>query len=126
MEGGDIDVGNSKYGGQEAMIIFENVFIPTDKIFMDGEIEFAAMLVERFTSYHRRSYVCKSGVGDALIGAAAAIADLHGVRTLYNSHLRMFSDQMVCNDEDEQIMNVDDWMDVDLEMILDSDAEDAP
>lgn len=79
MEGGSIDVGNAKYGGQEAMVIFEDVFIPNEYIFMDGEYEFASMLVERFTTYHRRSYVCKSGVGDALIGAAASIAEMNGV-----------------------------------------------
>ncbi|MEM6317037.1 MAG: 4-hydroxyphenylacetate 3-hydroxylase N-terminal domain-containing protein [Bacteroidota bacterium] len=79
MEEGDIDVGNAKYGGQEAMVIFDNVFIPHKYIFMDGEYDFAAMLVERFTAYHRRSYVCKSGVGDVLIGAAASIADMNGV-----------------------------------------------
>ena len=45
----------------------------------DGEYEFASMLVERFTAYHRRSYVCKSGVGDVLIGAAATIAEYNGV-----------------------------------------------
>ncbi|MFK7844925.1 MAG: 4-hydroxyphenylacetate 3-hydroxylase family protein [Rhodothermales bacterium] len=79
MEGGSIDVGNAKYGGQEAMVIFEDVFIPNKYIFMDGEVEFAAMLVERFTTYHRRSYVCKSGVGDVLIGAAATIAEYNGI-----------------------------------------------
>ena len=79
METGNIDVGNEKFSGQEAMVIFENVFIPKDKIFMDGEYDYAAKLVERFTCYHRRSYVCKSGVGDALIGAAATIADYNGV-----------------------------------------------
>ncbi|MFL2547512.1 MAG: 4-hydroxyphenylacetate 3-hydroxylase family protein [Candidatus Rariloculaceae bacterium] len=79
MEEGDIDAGNAKFGGQEAMIIFEDVFIPWERLFMDGEYEFAAMLVERFTCYHRRSYVCKSGVGDVLIGAAATIADYNGV-----------------------------------------------
>lgn len=79
MEGGSIDVGNQKFGGQEAMVIFEDVFIPNDLIFMDGEYDFAAMLVERFTTYHRRSYVCKSGVGDVLIGAAAAIAEMNGI-----------------------------------------------
>jgi len=46
---------------------------------MDGEYEFASMLIERFTCYHRRSYVCKTGVGDVLIGAAASIADYNGV-----------------------------------------------
>jgi 4-hydroxybutyryl-CoA dehydratase/vinylacetyl-CoA-Delta-isomerase len=86
MEDGDMDVGNARYGGQEAMVIFRDVFIPRDKIFMHGEVEFAAMLVERFTCYHRRSYVCKSGVGDVLIGAAAAIADYNGVSGA--SHIR--------------------------------------
>jgi 4-hydroxybutyryl-CoA dehydratase/vinylacetyl-CoA-Delta-isomerase len=78
MEPGDIDAGNAQYGGQEAMMIFENVFIPNELIFMDGEYEFASLLVERFTCYHRRSYVCKSGVGDVLIGAAATIAEYNG------------------------------------------------
>ncbi len=86
LEGGDIDTGNAKFSGQEAMVIFDDVFIPNERIFMDGEYEFAAMLVERFTCYHRRSYVCKSGVGDALIGAAAAIADYNGVERA--SHIR--------------------------------------
>ncbi len=79
MEGGDIDPGNRRFGGQEAMIVFEDVFIPNELMFMDGETEFAAMLVERFTCYHRRSYVCKSGVGDVLIGAAATVAEYNGV-----------------------------------------------
>lgn len=79
MEGGSIDQGNAIFGGQEAMVIFENVYIPNELIFMDGEIDFASMLVERFTTYHRRSYVCKSGVGDVLIGASGEIADLNGV-----------------------------------------------
>ncbi len=79
MEGGSIDQGNSSYSGQEAMVLFENVFVPNQLIFMDGEYDFASMLVERFTTYHRRSYVCKSGVGDALIGAAASIAEYNGV-----------------------------------------------
>nr|MBV6629979.1 hypothetical protein [Oceanococcus sp. HetDA_MAG_MS8] len=79
MEEGDIDVGNAQYGGQEAMVIFDEVFIPHEWVFMQGETDYAAMLVERFTSYHRRSYVCKSGVGDVLIGAAAQVADYNGV-----------------------------------------------
>ena len=78
-ESGDIDAGNAQFSGQEAMIIFDNVFIPTKHVFMDGETEYASSLVERFTCYHRRSYVCKTGVGDVLIGAAAAIADYNGV-----------------------------------------------
>lgn len=86
LEGGTIDVGNTSYGGQEAMVILENVFIPNELIFMDGEYEFASMLVERFTCYHRRSYVCKSGLGDVIIGAAATIAEYNGVDKV--SHIK--------------------------------------
>ena len=86
MEEGDLDAGNAKFSGQEAMIIFDNVFIPNELIFMDGEVEFASMLVERFTCYHRRSYVCKTGLGDVLVGAAAAIADYNGVSNA--SHIK--------------------------------------
>ena len=85
-EGGDIDPGNTKFAGQEAIIIFDNVLIPWDKIFMYGEHEFASMLIERFTCYHRRSYVCKTGLGDVLIGAAAAIADYNGLSK--TSHIK--------------------------------------
>tara|TARA_B100000131_G_scaffold198517_1_gene190693 strand:+ start:647 stop:2092 length:1446 start_codon:yes stop_codon:yes gene_type:complete len=85
-EGGSLDVGNQFYSGQEAMVIFDNVFIPNDLIFMDGEYNFASMLVERFTSYHRRSYVCKSGVGDVVIGAGATIAEFNGVEE--SSHIK--------------------------------------
>lgn len=79
MEGGEIDPGNRRYGGQEAMIILDEVFVPREYLFMDGEVEHAATLVDRFTTYHRRSYVCKSGVGDVLIGAAATVAEFNGV-----------------------------------------------
>ena len=86
LEGGEIDQGNAKFSGQEAMIVLDDVFVPNECLFMDGETEFAAALVERFTAYHRRSYVCKTGVGDVLIGAAALIADYNGVSNV--SHVR--------------------------------------
>ncbi len=86
MEEGDIDSGNAQFAGQEAMIILDNVFIPWDKIFMDGEYEFASMLIERFTCYHRRSYVCKTGLGDVLIGAASTISDYNGIPNV--SHIK--------------------------------------
>ena len=86
MEPGEYDVGNKYFAGQEAMVIFHNVFIPNKYIFMNGEFEFSSMLVERFTTYHRRSYVCKSGVGDVLIGAAATIAEYNGVEEA--SHIK--------------------------------------
>lgn len=79
MEGGDIDVGNSRFGGHEALMVFDDVFIPWDNVFMCGEYAFSGLLVERFAGYHRQSYGgCKVGVGDVLIGAAALAADYNG------------------------------------------------
>ena len=79
LEANKIDVGNINYGGQEAVVIFDNTFIPWDKVYMDGEVDFSGMLVERFAGYHRQSYGgCKTGNGDVLIGATQAIADFNG------------------------------------------------
>ena len=77
-EQGDIDKGNARFGGQEVLVVFDDVFIPHEHVMMDGEYEFAQEMVARFTAYHRASYVCKTGLGDVLVGAAAAIADYNG------------------------------------------------
>lgn len=80
LEGGSIDVGNSQFGGHEALMVFDDLFVPWENVLMCGEYEFSGMLVERFAGYHRQSYGgCKVGVGDVLIGAAALAADYNGV-----------------------------------------------
>ena len=86
IDGGEIDAGNAQFSGQEATIIFDNVFVPYAHVFMDGEYDYAADLVERFTAYHRASYVCKTGLGDVLAGAAATAADYNGVARV--SHIK--------------------------------------
>ncbi|MBR1644716.1 MAG: 4-hydroxyphenylacetate 3-hydroxylase family protein [Bacteroidales bacterium] len=76
----DIDLGNSEFGGHEALVVFDNVFVPNERVFMCKEYDFAGMMVERFAGYHRQSYGgCKVGVGDVLIGAAAVAAEYNGV-----------------------------------------------
>ncbi len=80
LENCPMDVGNVQFGGVEALVVFDDVFIPNERIFLNGETEFAGMMVERFAGYHRQSYGgCKVGVGDVLIGAAALAADYNGV-----------------------------------------------
>lgn len=87
LEDGKPDVGNFFYGGCEAMVVFDDVFVPKERIFMNREYSFAGRLVELFTSHHRASYGgCKVGVGDVLIGATAAVAEAHG--TEKSSHVR--------------------------------------
>lgn len=79
LEGGTLDMGNVSFGGHEALVVFDNVFVPWDRVFMCGETDFAGQLVEIFSAYHRQSYACKVGVGDVLIGATQLAAEYNGV-----------------------------------------------
>jgi len=82
-----LDVGNPNFGGQEVLTVFDDVFVPAERIFLDGEVDQSGKLVERFAAYHRQSYGgCKVGVGDVLIGATALIAQMNGVARA--SHIR--------------------------------------
>lgn len=86
---GKIDQGNAKYGvvGGEALIIFDDVFVPWERVFMYKEYEFTGTLVDRFASYHRQNYgACKAGNLDVLIGATASLASMQG--TLKASHVK--------------------------------------
>lgn len=86
-ENADVDLGNRRFGGQEALVVFDDVFVPNDRIFLCGEYEFAGILVERFAGYHRSSYGgCKVGVGDSLIGAAALVSEYNGAQKA--SHIK--------------------------------------
>ena len=78
LETGRMDVGNPFFGGHEALVIFDQVFVPWERVFMYREHEFAGSLVEKFAAYHRQSYACKVGVGDVLIGASQTIAEYNG------------------------------------------------
>jgi len=87
LEETELDVGNPRFGGQEALIVFDDVFVPWERVYMCGEVEFSGALVERFAGFHRQSYGgCKVGVGDVLIGAAALAAEYNGVARA--SHIR--------------------------------------
>ncbi len=77
-----LDQGNACFGivGGEAMTVLDNVFVPWERVFMCGEVEFAGAMVEKFASYHRQNYGgCKSGVSDIIIGATYASLEYIGV-----------------------------------------------
>ncbi len=84
-----IDQGNPEYGivGGEALVVFDNVFVPWEQVFMCGEYDFAFDLVERFATAHRQNYGgCKVGLADVLTGATYALAEVQG--TANASHIR--------------------------------------
>ena len=76
-----IDLGNINYGlRQTNMVIFDDVFIPMDRVFLKGEVEFAGKLVGYFTAHHRGGGAgCKGGFGDILLGATALMLDTNGL-----------------------------------------------
>jgi 4-hydroxybutyryl-CoA dehydratase / vinylacetyl-CoA-Delta-isomerase len=79
-EGASIDLGLPRFGGCETLMVFDNVFVPWERVFLCGEVEFTWPLVNRFAIGHRSSYgVAGAGVGDVAVGAVVAMADANGV-----------------------------------------------
>jgi len=81
------DIGNIYYSKYCPTLIFDDVFVPWERVFMCGETEFASEMVVRFSSFHRQSHGgCKSGKIDCMIGAALTMMDYNG--TAKASHLK--------------------------------------
>jgi len=70
----------SQYGGTDAFTIFDNVFVPWDRVFMMGEVEFAPLYGGTTAIYHRFNYTaCKPAWTDLFIGACALAAEYNNV-----------------------------------------------
>ena len=77
----------SRQGDLESMTVFDNVFVPNERIFLNGETEFAGPLALNFALYHRHSYTgCKPGTGDVILGVTALLADYNGIKK--ESHVK--------------------------------------
>lgn len=64
----------------EGLIIFDNVFVPMNRVFMLRDWQMSGILVEIFSAYHRQGYGgCKSGLADVIIGASYNLAKQVGV-----------------------------------------------
>ncbi len=65
----------------ESLIIFDDVFVPWERVFMCGEWQFSQVLAYAFASYHRLFGTCKmTGMLEVMTGAASLIAEFNGVR----------------------------------------------
>jgi len=74
----------TKYLNKEGMIIFNNVFIPKERIFLCGEHRFAATFANLFATLHRFSYLaCKPAIYDTMTGTAMLISEYNGTRGEY-------------------------------------------
>jgi 4-hydroxybutyryl-CoA dehydratase/vinylacetyl-CoA-Delta-isomerase len=79
---------SSKYIGVEAMTIFDDVFVPEERIFMCGEWDQSVKLPFYFSGLHRQSKcACSAGHTDLMVGTAALLADVNGLG-MHTSHIR--------------------------------------
>jgi len=77
----------SSYGVSDSLIVFDNTFIPKERVFMCGEWEFGRRLALLFADSHRHSYTgCKPAVSDILCGATALAAEANNIEKV--DHVR--------------------------------------
>jgi len=76
------ELGNPLYGQREtSMVIFDDVFVPWDRVFHCGEYKYSVKLVTRFAKTHRMTCggTCKVGFMNHIIGAAKLIQEYKGL-----------------------------------------------
>lgn len=70
----------NEFGMADSLTVFDNVFVPWERVFMCGEWEFGARLALLFANYHRHTYCgCKPAVTDIIMGLTALAAEYNGV-----------------------------------------------
>src|SRR5271170_2404904 len=71
---------SARHKMMETLTVFDDVFVPKDRIFLNGEIDFAGLLALTFVRYHRFTAVSyKLPLLELLAGAGYAIAEANGV-----------------------------------------------
>ena len=76
-----------KYGVSDSVVVFDNVFVPNERVFMCGEWEFGRRIALLFADSHRHSYSgCKPGVSDILCGTTALAAEANNIQKV--GHVR--------------------------------------
>ena len=76
-----------EYGVSDSFIIFDNVFVPKERVFMCREWEFGRRLALLFADSHRHSYTgCKPALSDILCGTTALVAEANNIEGV--SHVR--------------------------------------
>ncbi|GIX46308.1 MAG: 4-hydroxybutyryl-CoA dehydratase [Candidatus Tectimicrobiota bacterium] len=70
----------SRHKMTETLTVFEDVFVPRERVFMCKEWQYAGALARTFVEFHRFTAISyKLPLTDALVGAAQLIADYHGL-----------------------------------------------
>lgn len=84
---------SAKYGQSTGVVMFDDVFVPWERVFMAGETEEAGFLTTSYATHHRHSCIgARAGFGDLLIGAGALMIEANGLDIERHGHVR---EQMV-------------------------------
>ena len=71
----------------DTLTVFDDVFVPTERVFLKREWPFAGVLANTFVEFHRFTAVSyKPPLCDLFIGAAALLAEYNGIERA--SHVR--------------------------------------
>ncbi len=80
---------SAKYGQSTAVCIFEDVFVPWERVFMAGEAGHTEFLVTTYANHHRHSCIAaRAGFGDLLIGAGVLMSEANGLDPNDYGHIR--------------------------------------
>ncbi len=84
---------SAKYGQSTGVVVFEDVFVPHERVFLAGEYEEGGFLTTSYATHHRHSCIgARAGFGDLLIGAGAIMVEANGLDPDRHGHIR---EQMV-------------------------------
>jgi 4-hydroxybutyryl-CoA dehydratase / vinylacetyl-CoA-Delta-isomerase len=80
---------SAKYGQSVAVVLFDDVFVPHERVFLAGECEAGGHLTATYATHHRHSCIgARAGFGDLLIGAAALMIEANGLDPDRHGHIR--------------------------------------
>jgi 4-hydroxybutyryl-CoA dehydratase / vinylacetyl-CoA-Delta-isomerase len=80
---------SAKYGQSTGVVIFDDVFVPHDRVFLAGEVEEGGFLTTSYATHHRHSCIgARAGFGDLLIGASALMIEANGLDPERHGHIR--------------------------------------
>jgi 4-hydroxybutyryl-CoA dehydratase / vinylacetyl-CoA-Delta-isomerase len=70
-------------------VIFDDVFVPHNRVFLAGETEEGGFLTTSYATHHRHSCIgARAGFGDLLIGAGALMIEANGLDPNRHAHIR--------------------------------------
>jgi 4-hydroxybutyryl-CoA dehydratase/vinylacetyl-CoA-Delta-isomerase len=80
---------SARYGQCTAVVQFDDVFVPWERVFADGQYEEAGFLTTSYATHHRHSCIgARAGFGDLLIGAGALMIQANGLDPDKHGHIR--------------------------------------